>query len=419
MSQSLLQWTASQGFLPHGVCFQWSPDLLGLMVGADAVTALAYFSIPLALMVFVKRRGDLKFNWIFILFSAFIFLCGSTHVVDILTIWTPVYWLQGYVKAATAAVSLLTAIGLWWLMPRALRVPSTATLEKMVERLAREVAERRAAEARLEQLSHELEARVLERTRQLELETAERQRLQDADRAREAAEQANRAKSEFLSRMSHELRTPLNAVLGFAQLLGTQAEAMTAKQREWLHHIETAGWHLLRLVDDVLDIAHIESGVMRIESEPVNLQAVLQDCRDMVSQSAEARQISLELTTENSHPVVISDGKRLRQVLSNLLSNAIKYNRPGGHVRARLSLRQDQLHIEVEDSGVGLTDAQQSQLFQPFNRLGRERDAHVQGTGLGLVIVKQMIDALRGQIQVRSRPDVGTTFVVEWPVARA
>ncbi|MCU7373924.1 ATP-binding protein [Paucibacter sp. O1-1] len=419
MSQSLLQWTASQGFLPHGVCFQWSPDLLGLMVGADALTALAYFSIPLALMVFVKRRSDLKFNWIFVLFSAFIFLCGSTHVVDILTIWTPAYWLQGYVKAATAAVSLVTAIGLWWLMPQALRLPSTETLEKMVDRLAREVAERRAAEARLEQLSHELEARVLERTHQLELETAERLRLQDADRAREAAEQANRAKSEFLSRMSHELRTPLNAVLGFAQLMGNQAEALSAKQQEWLQHIETAGWHLLRLVDDVLDIARIESGVMRIEREPVNLQTVLQDCRDMVSQSAEARQVSLDLATENGHHVVVSDGKRLRQVLSNLLSNAIKYNRPGGHVRARLSLRQDQLHIEVEDTGVGLTAAQQAQLFQPFNRLGRERDSHVQGTGLGLVIVKQMIDALRGHIQVRSRPDVGTTFVVEWPVARA
>eukprot|EP01136_Pigoraptor_vietnamica_P009015 Opistho-1_new@45079 len=123
MGQSLLQWTASQGFLPHGYCFQWSPELLGLMVSSDAVTAASYFSIPLALLVFVRRRTDLRFNSIFLLFSAFIFLCGSTHIVDIITIWWPQYWLQGYVKAATAVVSLVTAVALWWLMPAALRLP--------------------------------------------------------------------------------------------------------------------------------------------------------------------------------------------------------------------------------------------------------------------------------------------------------
>lgn len=417
MGQDLLQWTASQGFLPHGYCFQWSPELLGLMVGADALIALAYFSIPLTLLVFVRRRQDLKFNWIFLMFSAFIFLCGSTHIVDILTIWYPQYWLQGYTKAATAGVSLITAVALWWLMPAALRLPSTATLEGMVERLEREVVERRAAEASLQRLSAELEQRVLERTRALEQETAERLRLQDADRAREAAEQASRAKSEFLSRMSHELRTPLNAVLGFAQLLGNEADSLALRQREWLHHIETAGWHLLQLVDDVLDIASIEAGMLRVEHEPVDLRAALDDCRDMVAQAAQERQVELELTGERT--VVVSDGRRLRQVLANLLTNAIKYNRPGGSVKARLSLHEDQLRIEVADTGVGLSDEQQAQLFQPFNRLGREHDSRVQGTGLGLVVVKQMIEALRGRIQVNSRPNVGTTFVVEWPVAPA
>jgi len=421
MGQSLLQWTASQGFLPHGYCFQWSPELLGLMVSSDAVTAASYFSIPLALLVFVRRRTDLRFNSIFLLFSAFIFLCGSTHIVDIITIWWPQYWLQGYVKAATAVVSLVTAVALWWLMPAALRLPSTRTLEKMVERLAAEVAERRAAEARLEQLRQELEQRVLERTRELELATAERLRLQDADRAREAAEQANRAKSEFLSRMSHELRTPLNAVLGFSQLLGNNEAGLSAKQQEWLHHIETAGWHLLRLVDDVLDLAAIEAGMLHIEQERVELQAALQDCQDMVAQVAQERQVRLDLATTGAAAWILSDGKRLRQVLSNLLTNAIKYNRPGGSVRARLSAQGDVLHLEVSDTGVGLSEAQQAQLFQPFNRLGREREreGRVQGTGLGLVVVKQMIDALRGRIEIRSRPNEGTTFVVEWPVARA
>lgn len=419
MATNLLQWTATQGFLPHGYCFQWSPELLGLMVSADALTALAYYSIPLALIVFVRRRTDLKFNGIFLLFSAFIFLCGTTHLVDIVTIWWPQYWLQGYVKAATALASLITAVALWRLMPKALRLPSTAMLEKMVERLAGEVAERRAAEARLEQLRSDLEDRVKQRTAELERETAERLRLQDADRARAAAEQANRAKSEFLSRMSHELRTPLNAVLGFAQLLAGQMESWPAKQQEWLQHITTAGWHLLKLVDDVLDLATIEAGMLHVEQEPVDLQIALQDCHDMVAQAAEARQVSLDLSTQGDLTRVVSDGRRLRQVLSNLLTNAIKYNRPGGSVTARLSSHADLLHIEVTDTGVGLSDAQQAQLFQPFNRLGHENDGRVQGTGLGLVVVKQMIDALRGRIEIRSRPNEGTTFVVEWPVAAA
>lgn len=417
MSQSLLQWSADQGFLPHGYCFQWSPELLGLMVGADGVTAAAYFSIPMALLVFVKRRKDLKFNWIFLLFSAFIFLCGSTHAVEILTVWSPAYWLQAYVKALTAGVSLITAVGLWWLMPRALRLPSTAMLESMVERLGREVEERRAAEAKLEQLGQQLEARVQERNRQLELETAERMRLQDADHARVLAEEASRAKSKFLSRMSHELRTPLNAVLGFSQLLGGEAAgALNAKQREWLRNIETSGWHLLKLVDDVLDLAGIESGVQRIAAEPVHLQTALLECREMVSKSAEEGQVRLDLVADAAATTVVSDGRRLRQVLSNLLSNAIKYNRPGGLVEASLSLHGDRLRIEVRDNGVGMTDAQRDQLFQPFNRLGRENDPQVRGTGLGLVIVKQMIDALQGSIRVDSEPERGTTIVVDWPV---
>ncbi|MET0518094.1 MAG: ATP-binding protein [Burkholderiaceae bacterium] len=416
MAADLLQWTASQGFLPHGYCFQWSPGLLSLMVGADALIALAYFSIPLALLVFVSRRTDLKFNWIFLLFSAFIFLCGSSHVVDLLTIWWPQYWLQGYVKAATAAVSLVTAAALWWMMPAALRLPSTATLERVVKRLELEVGERRSAEARLEQLRQQLEQRVAERSAQLEHETAERLRLQDADRARAAAEAANRAKSAFLSQMSHELRTPLNAVLGFAQLLRDNFGGLGEQQRGWVLHIEKSGWHLLRLVEDVLDISSIEAGVLKVVKEPVDVQLAVEDCRDMVARAAQERQVSLDISAATGLGSIVSDGRRLRQVLSNLLSNAVKYNRPGGSVTARLSLEQGRLRIEVADTGVGLSGDQQAQLFQPFNRLGRERDNRVQGTGLGLVVVKQMIDAMHGQIRIDSQPDRGTTIIVEWPV---
>lgn len=416
MADPILQFAATQGFLPHGYCFQWSPGLLSTMVASDAVIALSYFTIPVALLAFVRQRKDLQFNWIFVLFSAFIFLCGSTHVIDILVIWSPDYWLQAYAKAFTALASALTAVLLWPLIPRLVKIPSNAQLAALVGKLENEVAERRAAEARLAQLTQELEQRVAARTQQLEAATAERERLQDADRARDVAEQANRAKSQFLSKMSHELRTPLNAVLGFSQILMMPQAALAPRELAQVQHIDAAGRLLLSLVNDLLDIASIESGRMGLTQEPVNLADALNECKSMLRASAEAREVDLDLQAQADQPTVVSDGRRIRQVLSNLIGNAIKYNRPGGSVKATLTVRDSALHMEVADTGLGLSKAQKEQLFQPYNRLGRENDPRVEGTGLGLVVVKQLIDALHGTIEVQSEPDVGTRFHVMIPV---
>lgn len=414
----LLKLAAVQGFLPHGYCFQWSPALLNLMVGSDLTVVASYYSIPVALVAFVRARKDVRFNWVFWLFAAFIFLCGTTHLVDIAMIWYPAYWVQGYAKLATALVSAATAIALWMLMPRLLKLPSNDQLMSLVAQLELEVVQRREAQARLDQLNEELERRVQDRTRELEAAERERERLKDADRARELAEAKDRAKSEFLSRMSHELRTPLNAVLGFTQLLGMEAHRgqLSMSQRDWIERTHGAGKHLLSLVDELLDMARIEARGLEIRTEPVDLAVMARECEALLAHAARECDVSIAVLVEGHRQTVSSDPRRLRQVLMNLLSNAIKYNRRGGRVEARMRLEGSELRLAVTDTGIGMTEAQTEQLFAPFNRLGKEADQRYPGTGLGLAITKQVVEALGGHISVSSSPGSGSEFMVVLPV---
>ena len=415
----LVKLAAVEGFLPHGYCFQWSPQRLSLMVGSDLAVVAAYYSIPVALVAFVRARKDVRFNGVFWLFAAFIFLCGTTHLVDVATIWYPAYWVHAYTKLATAIVSAATAVALWVLMPKLLKLPSNDQLTSLVSQLELEVAQRREAQERLDQLNEELERRVQDRTRELEAAERERERLKDADRARELAEAKDRAKSEFLSRMSHELRTPLNAVLGFTQLLGMEAHRgqLSTSQLDWIERTHGAGKHLLSLVDELLDMARIEARGLEIRSEPVDLAAMARECEGLLAHAALERDVSVAISVEGQRQMVSSDPRRLRQVLMNLLSNAIKYNRRGGKVEARMRLDGAELHLEVNDTGIGMTAEQTGQLFAPFNRLGKETDQRYPGTGLGLAITKQVVEALGGHISVSSSPDAGSEFLVVLPVA--
>ena len=248
--------------------------------------------------------------------------------------------------------------------------------------------------------------------------TEERQ-TEEALRAKEAAERASRAKSEFLSRMSHELRTPLNGILGFAQLLASdERKPLLPEQRARLQRIEDAGWHLLALINDLLDLSRIESGSLTLNLENVDLDDAATEVISLLTQSAAESGVEVSLVKRIGRPNCARvDALRMRQVLTNLLSNAIKYNRYGGTVTiSAFDPRPGMVGLSVRDSGLGMTQTQLEHLFQPFNRLGRET-SDAQGTGIGLVIAKGLVEQMGGTISVESTAGVGTEFRVELPSA--
>jgi len=231
-------------------------------------------------------------------------------------------------------------------------------------------------------------------------------------REREVALRESKAKSEFLSRMSHELRTPLNAVLGFAQLLLIGKEPLQPLQRSKLAHIQSAGEHLLALIDDVLDLSSLESDQLKLDLQPVPLAEVLHEALPLVEALAHAHGVTIH--TDTPAGLVLGDRTRLRQMMINLLSNAIKYNRPQGRVTVSSQLTDKDVSFLVQDTGRGMTEAQLAHLFEPFNRLGMERE-DIEGTGIGLSVVKALAVRMQGEVAVSSQPGLGSTFAVRLP----
>jgi signal transduction histidine kinase/response regulator RpfG family c-di-GMP phosphodiesterase len=231
-------------------------------------------------------------------------------------------------------------------------------------------------------------------------------------KAKDEAERANHAKSEFLSRMSHELRTPLNSILGFAQLL--EMDALSEEQQDSLEHIMKGGQHLLSLINEVLDLARIEAGRLSLSSEPIHLREVIQEALSFVRPIAQRRNIQVRCdSTVDSERYVKADQQRLYQVFLNLLSNAVKYNLEGGRVDLSCQPREDGIfRISITDTGRGISEKQQERLFQPFERVGDET-AEIEGTGLGLALSRGLIEAMGGRIGVESKLGRGSTFWIE------
>jgi signal transduction histidine kinase len=249
--------------------------------------------------------------------------------------------------------------------------------------------------------------------------TGRKRMEEELKRARHEAEQSSLAKSEFLSRMSHELRTPLNSILGFSQLL--DFAELNTKHRTWVRHILSSGKHLLNLIDEVLDIARIESGKISLSSEPVQLNSLIIEARDSIIPLAEERMLTLSWENlVDEKLVLMTDRKRIIQVLIILLSNAVKYNKPGGSVliKSEPVFKADRMvsvRIAVLDSGSGIPAIDLPKIFNPFERIGAEKTT-TEGVGLGLAIVKSILDAMGGTVGVDSTLGKGSTFWIELPV---
>jgi signal transduction histidine kinase/CheY-like chemotaxis protein len=292
-------------------------------------------------------------------------------------------------KQALTVGSLLVAVAmaglllLWW-------------------RVNREVRKREAAEATV----HESEVirQVFEQLQEKNVEL---------EHARSEAEKANLAKSEFLSSMSHELRSPLNAILGFAQLMESDSPEPTDSQKESINQILKAGWHLLTLINEILDLAKVESRQLPLSKEPVSMAEVMRECQGMVEPQARERGIQMMFPEFEQPCFVLADRTRVKQVIINLLTNAIKYNVKQGLVEVKcLESTPGHMQVSIRDTGAGLQIEQQAQLFQPFNRLGQE-GGDEEGTGIGLVVAKRLIELMGGTIGVDSTVGVGSVFWFE------
>ena len=396
--------------IPHGYCFTWNPGLVWTHVISDSAIGAAYVSIPLTLLYLVRKRTDLPFNWIVVLFAVFIVSCGATHWIEVWTVWNPDYWLSANVKLVTAVASLLTAAALVSLIPRILAIPSTAQLRATRDALEAEVGNRRHAEATLREERAALERRVLERTGQLATATAQ------AQAARAAADEANALKDRFLAKVSHELRTPLQSTLTWVQVLKASlhdpAQAAQASDRI-VHNVRSQA----RLIDDLLDLSRILSGKLRLELQEADGAKVIEKAAEVVRSATLARGVSIEVSGDGRPVIMQTDPVRLEQVVWNLINNAVQASTEGGRVQVAYAAGAGVLRVAVKDEGRGIDPADLPLIFEPFRQAPGSQNPH-RGLGLGLAITRSIVHLFGGELTAKSEgPGRGATFVAELPLA--
>jgi two-component system sensor histidine kinase/response regulator len=384
-------------FMPHGHCYAWTPSILWASVASDVVIAASYFSIPVALLYFMRKREDLPFSWIFALFGVFILACGTGHVFEVWNTWHGAYGAQAVVKVITAIASIGTAVALVPLLPRALALPSPRQLSEANDSLREEIHTREQAERALQEQARELGV------------------------ARDAAQTANRAKSQFLANMSHEIRTPLNAVIGLSEILIDTD--LSEGQRDHLRTVIDSGDVLLTVVNDILDYSRIEAGKIDLESVAFDLDDVVGDTLRSLAVRAEHKGLELLCQLDADVPRALrGDPGRLRQVIANLVSNAITFTEHG-EVEVRVERADDGLlRFSVRDTGMGIDSDDIDRLFESFEQADKSSSRRFGGTGLGLSISRGLVELLGGTISAKSSLGSGSTFAFtarfeELPVA--
>jgi signal transduction histidine kinase len=379
------------GFMPHGMCYLWRPDLLWLHVGSDAVIALSYFSIPAAMAVFAARRPDLAYRPVVWLFTAFIVLCGMTHAFSIWTVWSPHYYAEGLLKAATALASLATAIALWPMLPRALTLPSRDELKAKNEALEQEIIRRAEAETQLTALAAQLERRVEQRTAQLE--------------------RANAALDQFATTASHDLRAPLRHIGLFAELIERDEATLSDKGRDYLGRITDSADRLQTLVTALLTYARLVNTPPQIR--PTGLEAVARAAIDAHRPEIEAAGAVITL---NALPHAQADAVLIERVFDNLIANALKYHDRRSPPQITIGGCEDGSNavITVTDNGPGVPAEHAERAFDMLTRLETNG---ADGAGVGLAFCRTIVESHGGRISLDTKYQGGARFVFTLPLS--
>lgn len=389
---SLMQPVSEGGFLPHALCLSLDATLLWLHVASDTLIALSYYSIPVALIYFAYRRRDFSHRWLLPLFGAFITACGSVHLMHVWTLFQPDYWLEGWIKAVTAMVSVATAVVLWPMIPKLLALPSPAMLEC-------EVIERRAAEAQVRSNNATLEHRVLERTAELE-------------QARYSAERANVAKSKFLAAASHDLRQPVQALMNFMAALHILIK--DEKARSALTDMDRSVAAIGMLLDSLLDISRLDAGIVQPQLQEFAIAPLIERMHKEFGPLATEK--GVRLTAVPCAAIVRSDPALLSRIVQNLVANAVRYTDEG---RILIGCRREgeALRICIHDTGLGIPDEKMADIFEEFTQLGNAERDRTKGLGLGLSIVDRLSRLLGHPLRLRSQLGSGSTFSLTVPLA--
>lgn len=387
---------------PHGHCYLWNEQLVFLHVLSDTLITLSYFTIPIALIVLVKRRDDLKFNYMFLMFAVFIFACGTTHLVNILNVWYGAYWLSGTIKAITAIASVGTAILVWPLIPKALALPSNAQLVELNNQLQNEIAENRRKQEEVERLSADLQSLVTQRTEELAEARLNKTLL---EKTNESLSNSNTALEEFSRASTEGFVEPLRVIDVYSKRLQERAgQELSEESRQWLSKVREASSQASRL----------NAGLQRYSQLPMNEPVEELSLDSLVSRiiddEAMADVVSIQPPGLGS---AVLPGGTMTLVVRELLRNAKRFTgqRP---LRVDIGRLPDPttggLALFVRDNGRGIPAAQQKRVFALFEQF------HSEGEGVGLASIRRLVSEYGGRVSVISDGESGSEFRVEFPL---